>query len=203
MRQTSDSIRATYDNKGYYTLNSVLVFKINPQFDISYKYALMMLNSKLNNYVYKSITQEEGRTFAEVKPQNVRKLFIPKISKEDQKVFEILCDYLMFLNDDNNKQVVPGIENRALALFIQEVADVCVIELIYGSEMKNNKVDVLEFVKKEITSFQDLPWEVRQAREIFESYQKWTLPNSEVRNRLKIVSVILPDTAGIILSDNV
>lgn len=203
MRQTSDSIRATYDNKGYYTLNSVLVFKITPQFDISYKYALMMLNSKLNNYVYKSITQEEGRTFAEVKPQNVRKLFIPKISKEDQKVFEILCDYLMFLNDDTNKQVVPGIENRALALFIQEVADVCVIELIYGSEMKNNKVNVLEFVKKEITSFQDLPWEVRQAREIFESYQKWTLPNSEVRNRLKIVSVILPDTAGIILSDNV
>ncbi len=203
MRQTSDSIRACFDTSGFYCIDSILVFKINPQFDISYKYALMMLNSKLNNYVYKSITQEEGRTFAQVKPQNVRKLFIPKVSKEDQKVFEILCDYLMFLNDDTNKQVVPGIENRALALFIQEVADVCVIELIYGSEMKNNKVDVLEFVKKEITSFQDLPWEVRQAREIFESYQKWTLPNSEVRNRLKIVSVILPDTAGIILSDNV
>lgn len=203
MRQTSDSIRATYDNNGYYTLNSILVFKISPNVKVSYKYALIMLNSKLNNFIYKIITQEEGRTFAEVKPQNVRKLFIPKISQEEQKVFEILCDYLMFLNDDKNAQVNPSIENRVLARYIQQVADACVLELIFASEMKENKVNILEFVRNESGSFEDLPWEVRQAREIFESYQAWTLPNSEVRNRLKMISAIMPDKAGIILKENV
>jgi hypothetical protein len=163
----------------------------------------MMLNSKLNNFIYKIITQEEGRTFAEVKPQNVRKLFIPKITKKEQKVFEILCDYLMFLNDDKNAQVNPNIENRVMARYIQQVADVCTLELIFGSEMKDKKVNILEVVKSEIVSFDDLSWEVRQAREIFESYQKWTLPDSEVKNRLKMISAIMSDTAGIILNENV
>jgi hypothetical protein len=162
-----------------------------------------MLNSKLNNFIYKIITQEEGRTFAEVKPQNVRKLFIPKIPKEEQKVFEILCDYLMFLNDESNAQVYPSLDNRILSKYIQQVADVCVLELIFNSEMKNKTVNILDVVKSEITSFEDLPWEVGQAREIFESYQKWTLPDNEVKNRLKMISKIMPDTAGIILNEYV
>lgn len=202
MRQTSDSIRATYDDKGYYVLNSILIFKINPQYDISYKYALMALNSKMNNLIYKNNTQEEGRTFAEVKPQNVRKLFIPKISKADQKVFEILCDYLMFLNNETHQPVNQRLDNKALAHYIQQIADACMVELIYGEEMKKKEVNILEFVRKEITSFENLPWEVRQAREIFEAHQKWTLPHSEVRNRLKIISLMCPDTAGKILNAN-
>jgi len=202
MRQTSDSIRATYDTQGYYVLNSILVFKINPQIDISYKYALVALNSKMNNLIYKNNTQEEGRTFAEVKPQNVRKLFIPKISKDEQKVFEILCDYLMFLHNDAHQPVNPRLDNKALAHFITQIADACIVELIYGKEMKDKQVDILDFVRKEITSFEDLPWETRQAREIFEAHQKWTLPHSEVRNRIKIISLMCPDTAGKILNAN-
>lgn len=202
MRQTSDSIRATYDDNGYYTLNSILVFKINQQIDVSYKYALILLNSKLNHLVYKNNTQEEGRTFAEVKPQNVRKLFIPKISKEEQKVFEILCDYLMFLYDEIHEPVNPRIDNKALAHYIQQIVDACVVELIYGKEMEKQNVNILKFVRNEITSFKDLPWEVRQAREIFEAHQKWTQPDSEVRNRLKIISLMCPDTAGKILNAN-
>jgi hypothetical protein len=202
LRQTSDSIRATYDCEKYYTLNSILVFKINPQFPVSYKYSLILLNSKLNHLVYRNITQEEGRTFAEVKPQNVRKLFIPKISPDEQKVFEILCDYLMFLNNVENQPVNQRIDNKALAQFFQQIADACVVELIYGKEMESKKVNILEFVRKGITSFENLPWEVRQAREIFEAHQKWTLPNSEVRNRLKIISLMCPDTAGKILNAN-
>ena len=55
MRQTSDSIRACFDDSGFYCIDSILVFKINSQIQVSYKYALMMLNSKLNNFIYKII----------------------------------------------------------------------------------------------------------------------------------------------------
>lgn len=202
LRQTSDSIRATYDNQNYYCIDSINIIKLNKQYDISYKYALMALNSKMNNLVYKNITQEEGRVFAQVKPQNVRKLFIPKIGKEDQKVFEILCDYLMFLNNDAHQPVNQRIDNKALAHYIQQIADACIVELIYEAEMQSQKVNILEFVRNEITSFEDFPWEVRQAREIFYAHQKWTMPQSEVRNRLKIISLMCPDTAGKILNAN-
>lgn len=202
MRQTSDSVRATIDSNGFYCIDSILVFKIDKAFSVSYKYALILLNSKMNNLVYKNITQEEGRVFAQVKPQNVRKLFIPKISSEEQKIFEILCDYLMFLSNTENQPVNQRIDNKALAQFFQQIVDACVVELIYGKEMESKKVNILEFVRKEITSFENLPWEARQAREIFEAHQKWTLPNSEVRNRLKIISLMCPDTAGKILNAN-
>ena len=32
------------------------------------------------------MTQEAGRVFAEVKPKNVRKLYIPKMNKEEQEI---------------------------------------------------------------------------------------------------------------------
>lgn len=202
MRQTSDSIRATIDNNGFYCIDSILVFKINPDFDVSYKYTLLLLNSKLNNFVYKNITQEEGRVFAQVKPQNVRKLFIPRISRQNQEVFNVLCDYLLFLHNDAHQPVNQRVDNKAIAHYIQQIADACVVELIYADDMISQKVNILEYVRREITSFGDLPWEVRRAREIFEAYQKWTEPNSEVRNRLKIISLMCPDTAGRILNAN-
>lgn len=202
LRQTSDSIRATFDTNGYYCLDTINIFKINPNISISYKYALVLLNSKLNNFVYKNITQEEGRTFAQVKPQNVRKLYIPKISVDDQKVFEVLCDYLMFLNDDNHADINPRVNNSALSHFFQQIADACVVELIYGEEMKEKKVNILDFVRVEIRSFEGLEYETQKARAIFDTHYQWSQPESEIRNRMKIISLMCPDTAGKILSSN-
>lgn len=84
MRQTSDCIRATLDNEDYYALNTLLVLKLKDNVPFSYEFVLAVLNSTLNNYIYRSLTQEKGRTFAEVKPKNVRKLLIPKIGKSEQ-----------------------------------------------------------------------------------------------------------------------
>jgi hypothetical protein len=79
MRQTADSIRATIDDDEFFVLNSILVLKLKPDAPISYEAVLGVLNCALNNFVYRSLTQEEGRPFAEVKPKNVRKLLIPNI----------------------------------------------------------------------------------------------------------------------------
>ncbi len=87
MRQTSDCIRATIDNDGFYVLNTLLVLRLKEGISYSYEFVLAVLNSKLNNYVYRSLTQEKGRTFAEVKPKNVRKLYLPKISSNEQDKF--------------------------------------------------------------------------------------------------------------------
>lgn len=95
MRQTSDSIRCVYDDSGFYTLDSILVLKKNTG-RYCYKYIATVLNSTLTDYLYKSLTQEEGRTFAQVKPINVRKLYIPEATEEEQKLLSILYDYLVF-----------------------------------------------------------------------------------------------------------
>jgi len=99
LRQTSDSIIATYDKDGFYVLNSILVLKIDKKYqNIDYKFVISILNSKLNNFIYKNFTQEEGRVFAEVKPINVRKLFIPNISLPAQQPFIEKTDKMLELN---------------------------------------------------------------------------------------------------------
>jgi type I restriction-modification system DNA methylase subunit len=94
MRQTSDSIITVFDGNGYYVLDSILVLKIKNETNWNYKFVSSILNSKVINYLYKILTQEEGRTFAQVKPINVRKLYIPKATVTEQELLSILYDYM-------------------------------------------------------------------------------------------------------------
>lgn len=95
LRQTSDKIRATFDDNDFYVLNSILIIKLFENSEYDYMFLLAILNSKLNNYIYINLTQEEGRAFAEVKPKNVRKLLIPKASETDQTPFILLAEKIL------------------------------------------------------------------------------------------------------------
>ena len=102
MRQTSDSIRAVVDENDFYPLNSILTLRLNYDCGLSYRYVLGILNSKVINFLYKEITQEDGRTFAEVKPINVRKLFIPSQSDNLKSSVEELVSKIV-KEKKNNK----------------------------------------------------------------------------------------------------
>lgn len=122
IRQTADSVISTFDSNNFFVLNSILVFKIDKKFDIDYKFALAILNSKLTTFIYQNLTQEEGRGFAEVKPKNIRKLFIPKIDKEAQALFIALVDQILDLKreiadqarNDSDRHSVLDTESKAL-----------------------------------------------------------------------------------------
>jgi type I restriction-modification system DNA methylase subunit len=101
LRQTSDTIIATFDKSGFYAMNNVIILKLKPELDLDYKFVLACLNSKLINFMYMRITQEGSRTFAEVKPKNVKKLFIPKIPGANQLPFIEKVDKML----DQKKQL--------------------------------------------------------------------------------------------------
>jgi type I restriction-modification system DNA methylase subunit len=84
LRQTNDTLCAALDNYGYYCLNSIIIIKLNDE--KLNEYIVALLNSKLMRWIYKSLTQEENRAFAEVKPINLRKL--PIISEFDNGSIE-------------------------------------------------------------------------------------------------------------------
>lgn len=111
LRQTSDKIIATYDNKNFYVLNSVLIIKLDKNINYDYKILLAILNSKLNNFIYQNLTQEKGRNFAEVKPKNVRKLMIPKLENINIEKREEL-KYLVELILNEEIKLSEEIENK-------------------------------------------------------------------------------------------
>ena len=66
IRQTADSLIGYLDIKQRVNLNNVYNIAPNSS-DLKAEYLLALINSKLLNYIYQGISQEKGRTFAEVK----------------------------------------------------------------------------------------------------------------------------------------
>lgn len=108
LRQTGDKLIACYDNKNYFALNSLIVIKLIP--NQNYKYILALLNSKLLQYFYSNITQESGRTFAEVKPANIRRLPIPKTTVEQQNSLSQKAERMILLNKLLQEEIQKALE---------------------------------------------------------------------------------------------
>ncbi|MCA4809616.1 N-6 DNA methylase [Empedobacter stercoris] len=99
LRQTSDSLIANIDDNKFINLNNVYnVGDINSNYEILY--ILSLINSKLINFFYQNISQEKGRTFAEVKKVNLSKLPIKIISLNEQQPFVEMADKMLALNKE-------------------------------------------------------------------------------------------------------
>lgn len=183
MRQTSDSIRCVFDENGYYVLNSILVLKLNNR-NYSYKYLATVLNSTCIDFLYKNLTQEEGRTFAEVKPANVRKLYIPEATKEEQNLLSILYDYLVFLK--NPKQIEPFVSiNSMFVDLFEKIVDGCVYELFFREHMKERGIDIINYLYQKIMPIDGLSNEDKN-NTIISVHSSIFMTDNPVRTRLKL-----------------
>ena len=181
MRQTSDSIRCTFDEMGYYSLNSTLIFKKNSE-EFGYKYIAAVLNSKLIDFFYKALTQEEGRAFAEVKPANVRKLYIPNASIKEQKLLETLYDYQHYCY----RHISEG--DSLTELFVDLFNDIingCVYELFFREHMKEREIDIISYLYEVIQPIEGLD-EYDAFNTIASVHSQIFTTNNPVRTRLKL-----------------
>ncbi len=103
LRQTSDHIRATFDVNQFYVIDSILVFEKRDDCPLDYYYLVGVMNSKINNFIYKNLTQESDRAFAQVKPINVRKLVIPNLDDyKMSQISSIVKNIIENINSGNN-----------------------------------------------------------------------------------------------------
>lgn len=181
MRQTSDSIRCVYDDSSFYVLDSILVFKKSTD-QYCYKYIATVLNSNLIDYLYKNLTQEEGRTFAQVKPINVRKLYIPKATIEEQSLLSILYDYLVFLK--NPQQPFIFLNSMFIDLF-EKIVDGCVYELFFREHMKEREIDIMSYLYQKIKSIDGLS-DKDKNNTIISVHSDIFMTDNSVRARLKL-----------------
>ena len=182
MRQTSDRIRCVYDENGYFVLNSVLVFKKNTN-EYQYKYISSVLNSKLTNYLYRKLTQEEGRTFAEVKPANVRKLYIPKATEKEQTLLSILYDYMIYLRMANSPAVDNVINNQFVGDFFERIIDGCVYELFFKEHMIERQINIIDYLYKIVKPIEHVTEVSETIASAFDILYK---TDNEVRTRLNL-----------------
>lgn len=198
LRQTADSVISTFDESGFFVLNSILVFKIDQKFNIEYKFALSILNSKLTTFIYRNLTQEEGRGFAEVKPKNIRKLFIPKTSEEDQKLFVILVDSIMWLKAID-ESIDNYVDNEHIAKLFEDLIDAMVLELYFKEEMKEAGFDFIAHATKLFKSIEN--HSDSETKDIINNaYQSLREKDNPIRNDLQLLPIRVPMVAPILES---
>jgi hypothetical protein len=92
-RQTSATLIGTIDDNGYHNDKTVHIILPKENLQVDIRYILGIFNSKLLNYCYGNFADEQGRTFAQVKTVNIKKL--PFVIPPDKS----LHDRLIFLVD--------------------------------------------------------------------------------------------------------
>lgn len=104
IRQTSDSLIGNLDISNAVNLNNVYNITSLDESSISNKYLLTLINSKLFNFIYQSISQEKGRIFAEVKKVYLEQLPCKIITISEQQPFIEKAE-TMLLNNKHLQEI--------------------------------------------------------------------------------------------------
>ncbi len=104
-RQTSSKLVGMIDENGYQTDKTLhtIIPKDEYKNEISLYFLLAIFNSKLLNYLYSILTEEEGRAFAQVKTINIKQLPFMIIPKNDQQIFIDKVNEILSLQPDIKK----------------------------------------------------------------------------------------------------
>lgn len=90
------------------------------------------------------------------------------------------------------------IETKGKGAQIDDVIDALVFELYFTDHMKEKQINILQFIEKDFAEvmqgreFQQLP-ESEKETIINQLHSRWTHPDNEVRNRIKLFAVRSPD----------
>jgi hypothetical protein len=95
VRQTGDTLIATLDTQQFVGMNNLHIITSNNTSNLSLKYLLALINSKLLDFYHSLLNPEKGEALAEVKKENLARLPI-KISDADTQAKVItLVDMLL------------------------------------------------------------------------------------------------------------
>ncbi len=165
-------------NKMYVTAPAyIMVSKCN-------KYLLTMLNSKVMEWYLDKVSSSTGQGTNQWSKIFVEQLPIPKLSEEKRKLFEILADYLILLNDPNTLSIMEHASNEMISQQFEEVLNMMVYELYFEEHMKEKEIDVLQFVNfPDISNMQTFE-EKRDA--IQKIYYGLKEKDNPIRNRILV-----------------
>ena len=191
IREAGNEIIATYDENNFYIMSSLYNgILINSSFRI--KYVLSLLNSNIYLYLMKKSTFDKTKgAFTKAKIFHYYELPVKNISHEIQLRFEILVDFLLFLNDKDKMRIFSHTENSRIASHIEDVLNMMVYELYFEEHMKEVGIDVLQFINpKPIAALNTND----EKAEVIKAFYLWLqTPDNPVRQRINIVDIKSPN----------
>lgn len=158
--ELSDKAKFIFEDKGHYINKTIFMMTGN-----NLKYLLALLNSKLLFWYFSQITTTTGMGATMWSKYKVEQLPIKNISKEQQKPFETIVDYILFLKS----QEFENVSDKLMPVYFEEIIDAMVFELYFEEEVKAKGVDVLKNLQNlpDIENITDKKEKLNTIRKIF------------------------------------
>lgn len=120
VRQTSDKLIATIDNQKFVCLKNLhVITKLKEGQEVSFKFLLGLINSKLLDFYYTLLYPEKGEALAEVKKENLSMLPINITDNKKQKRIIELVDKVLIKKQKDTKADTTDLENQIDRLVYQ------------------------------------------------------------------------------------
>ena len=139
-RQTSSHLVGTLETNKYHNDKTVHVILPKDGYDVNLKFVLGIFNSKLLNYYYSMLVEEEGRAFAQVKIDTIKQLPYVEVDIKQQAQIIKHVDQLLHLNKELQIAILPNqIEQlQSKISYSEDIINALVYEFygLIGKEIK-------------------------------------------------------------------
>ena len=135
-----------YDEKGFfYQTTTVYGYIKRKEIKEGYKFWLALFNSRLFWWYLKNTGAVLANGFFRFKPDYIKPFPVPEMQQtsKGEKIVERLTDFLFYLYDKNNANILTHTSNKRLAAHIEEIIDMIFYELYFEQHMKDNQIDVI------------------------------------------------------------
>ena len=171
-----------YDTEGkFYQTTTIYGYIKKSEISESYKFWMALLNSRLCWWFLTNTGTTLANGFFRFKPDYIKQFPVPEFqltSKGEMLVIK-LTDFLLYLYDKNNDDILTHTTNKRLATHIEEIIDMIFYELYFEQHMKDNHIDV-------ISDLNNYEWSNISDASTIESFYKW-YQQSENMVRQKIM----------------
>ena len=171
-----------YDVEGkFYQTTTIYGYIKKSEISESYKFWMALLNSRLCWWFLTNTGTTLANGFFRFKPDYIKPFPVPefKLTSKGEMLVIKLTDFLLYLYDKNNDDILTHTTNKRLATHIEEIIDMIFYELYFEQHMKDNQIDV-------ISDLNNYEWSNISDASTIESFYKW-YQQSENMVRQKIM----------------
>jgi hypothetical protein len=173
--EISDRANYAYDENGMYLTNSAYFLTCKSD-NVSLKYLLAVLNSKVADFYFSQKTARIAGGRMRYTKQYVEQIPIPNIPPYQQKPFVSLVDIILTLK----KLQLEDSTDKIMSFFFERVVDVAVAELFFKEQINKENFTVIEHLKNEPFLI-----EGKTLKEIRSIYNDFNSPNHPIRHAVE------------------
>ncbi|MCD8405225.1 N-6 DNA methylase [Tenacibaculum dicentrarchi] len=160
------------------------------------KYLTALLNSSLIKFWLRYKGKMQGDNF-QVDKEPL--LYIPIKEPKNVEPFVNLVDYILYLK--SNKDILTHTDNESISSHLENIIDMMVYELYFETHMKEEGLNVLEFIEPK--PFNEQTSSQQKSEIIKEFYEWYQEPENVVRQRMLLIETRSPNILALINSSTI